>query len=171
VKHRRKLAVAGIALALLAGYSAWTIAVPYRLHTTVEIDATPQEVWAVLADLPAYGQWNPFIVSSAGELTPGATMTNTMRDATGESTFTPTVLTADPGRELRWLGQVGPGGIFSGEHRFVIEEAGPGRVRLTQAEDFSGVLVPFFRGRLHDATLPQFHAMNQALAARVAATR
>jgi hypothetical protein len=171
VKHRRPLVVAAIVLALVAGYSAWAISSPYRLDTAIEIDATPQEVWTVLTDLPAYGQWNPFIVSSTGELRPGGTLTNTMRDATGETTFTPTVLTAEADRELRWVGKLGPGGVFDGEHRFVIERLGPNRVRLTQSERFTGVLVPFARGQLHDNTLPQFHAMNKALAERVAAVR
>ena len=83
-----------------------------------------------------------------------------MRDVTGETTFTPTVLVVNPGRELRWLGSVGPGGIFDGEHSFLIEPLGPGRVRLVQREEFRGVLIPFFRGQLLDHTLPQFHAMN-----------
>jgi hypothetical protein len=56
--------------------------------------------------------------------------------------------------------------VFDGEHAFLIEPIGPGRVRLTQTERFTGVLVPFFRGQLHDNTLPQFHAMNEALARR-----
>jgi len=29
----------------------------------VDIAASPEEVWAVLADLGSYGQWNPFIQS------------------------------------------------------------------------------------------------------------
>ena len=31
-------------------------------------------------------------------------------------------------------------GIFDGEHRFLIEEAGPGRVRFVQSERFGGIL-------------------------------
>jgi hypothetical protein len=87
-----------------------------------------------------------------------------MHDATGDTTFTPTVLVVEPGRELRWVGKVGPGGIFDGQHTFTITQIAPGRVLLTQREDFSGVAVPFFEGRLHADTLPQFRAMNAALA-------
>jgi hypothetical protein len=171
MKRRRLLIGAGIALSVVTGYSIWANTVPYTLHTAVEIEATPQEVWTVLTDLPSYEHWNPFIVASSGDVKPGATLTNTMRDASGESTFTPTVLTAHPGRELRWLGRVTPGGIFTGEHLFRIEQVAPNRVRLTQTERFTGVLVPFYRGHLRDATLPQFHAMNHALAERITVTR
>ncbi|WP_410606592.1 SRPBCC family protein [Amycolatopsis sp. lyj-109] len=170
-RRRRLLVAATLVLATLAGYAVWSNTVPYTLSASIEIDATPDEVWSVLADVAAYDEWNPFIVSSSGIVEAGATLTNTMRDATGETTFTPTVLTVTPGRELRWLGELGPGAVFDGEHSFLIEPVQPGRVRLVQAERFSGVLVPFFRGQLHDDTLPQFRAMNEALAQRVDARR
>lgn len=167
-RWRRLLVASAVALGVLAGYATWSNAVPYTIRASIEIQATPEQVWSVLTDLDAYDEWNPFIVSSSGTVEVGATLTNTMRDATGETTFTPTVLTATPGHELRWLGKLGPGAVFDGEHAFLIESIGPGRVRLTQTERFTGVLVPFFRGQLHNKTLPQFHAMNQALAWRVA---
>lgn len=166
-RRRRLLGATALVVAALAGYAVWSNVVPYELRTEITIDGTPDQVWTVLTDLDAYDEWNPFIVSSSGTVQPGATLTNTMRDATGETTFAPTVLTATPGHELRWLGKLGPGAVFDGEHAFLIESIGPGRIRLTQTERFTGVLVPFFRGQLHDKTLPQFHAMNQALARRV----
>ena len=45
------------------------------ISTTVDIAATPQQVWAVLADLDAYPQWNPFIRSASGQVAEGATLT------------------------------------------------------------------------------------------------
>ncbi|WP_067825137.1 SRPBCC domain-containing protein [Actinomadura kijaniata] len=170
VRRRRSLIVLGTVAALLAGYATWTNLRPLNLSASIEMEATPDQVWKVLTDLPAYAQWNPFIISSSGRVQEGATLRNVMRDADGETTFTPTVLEATPGREFRWVGKVAPGGVFTGEHRFVIEPIGSGRVRLTQSEKFTGVLVPFFADKLNDKTLPQFHAMNRALAQRVATT-
>ena len=62
------------------------------------------------------------------------------------------------------LGRVGPGFIFDGEHTFTTTALGPHRVLFTQREEFSGVAVPFYEGHLHADTLPQFRAMNAALA-------
>ncbi len=90
-----------------------------------------------------------------------------MHDATGNTTFTPTVLAVEPGHELRWIGRVGPGGIFDGEHTFTITQIRPGVVLFTQREDFTGVAVPFYEHWLHTDTLPMFGAMNAALAHRV----
>jgi len=167
--RRRRILLAALAfvLVLLAGYGVWTNVRPYTLQASIEIDAAPAQVWAVLTDLSRYPDWNPFIVSSRGRVAVGATLTNRMHDATGDTTFTPTVEVVEPGRELRWIGKVGPGGIFDGEHTFTIEQIRPGVVLFTQREDFTGVAVPFYQHWLHADTLPMFRAMDAALAHEV----
>ena len=165
-RRRRLLAALAAILVFLGGYAVWTNTRPYTLEASIEIHATPQRVWAILTDLPAYKQWNPFIVSSSGRVQVGATLTNRMHDASGDTTFTPAVLVVRPGRELRWIGRVGPGGLFDGEHTFTIQPIRPDLVRFTQREDFTGVAVPFYESKLHADTLPQFRAMNAALAQR-----
>ena len=154
-------------IVVLTGYAVYTNVSPYTLEASIEIQATPQQVWAVLTDNAAYPEWNPFIISSSGKIQAGATLTNVMHDATGNTTFTPTVLVAEPGHELRWVGRFPPGGIFTGEHTFTITQVRPGVVLLTQRENFTGVAVPFYEHWLHADTLPMFKAMNAALAHRV----
>jgi len=165
--RRRLLAVLAALIVVLTGYAVYTNVSPYTLEASIEIQATPQQVWAVLTDTAAYPEWNPFIISSSGKIQAGATLTNVMHDATGNTTFTPTVLVAEPGHELRWVGRFPPGGIFTGEHTFTITQVRPGVVLLTQRENFTGVAVPFYEHWLHADTLPMFKAMNAALAHRV----
>ena len=84
----------------------------------------------------------------------------------------PTVLATEPGNELRWIGHLMIPGIFDGEHRFRIEEAGAGRVRFIQSERFGGILLPMLWKKLRDGgTAKGFRAMNEALARRVAERR
>ncbi|MEV6839566.1 SRPBCC domain-containing protein [Streptomyces sp. NPDC051133] len=173
-RRRRVLTALSALAALLAGYTVWANVHQVRLTASAEIDATPEEVWQVLTDFADYPRWNPFmtsarVTSSGGRLTDGAHLRIVMHDAHGDTTFTPRVQAAVPGRELRWLGKMGPGWIADGQHRFVIERIGPGRVRLTQSERFTGVAVPFVQGMLKSDTLPQFGAMNAALARRAEA--
>ncbi|WP_209242121.1 SRPBCC domain-containing protein [Streptomyces oryzae] len=160
-----------VLVALLAGYTTWSNTQPVRLTASIRIQATPEEVWQVLTDFAAYPEWNPFLTSAevtspGGRLDEGAHMRIVMHDDSGDSTFTPRIQTVAPGQELRWLGKVEPGWIADGEHRFTIEKDGPHHVRLTQSERFTGVAVPFVAGRLKSQTLPQFRAMNEALAKR-----
>jgi hypothetical protein len=163
-RRRALLAALAVLMVLVGGYGTWTNVHPYTLAASIQIDASPQQVWQVLTDRAAYPRWNPFITSSTGPLRLGATLTNRMHDASGDTTFTPVVQVVEPGRELRWLGSVGPGFIFDGQHTFTITPLGPDRVLFTQREDFTGVAVPFYEGHLHADTLPQFRAMNAALA-------
>ena len=39
----------------------------YEVSTTIEIAATPENVWAVLADLANYTKWHPMYVGVTGQ--------------------------------------------------------------------------------------------------------
>ncbi|WBQ02376.1 SRPBCC domain-containing protein [Kribbella sp. CA-293567] len=167
--RRRVLTALGAVLVLLLGYCVYAIAHTTVLRTEIEVDATPDEVWKVLADRAAYPEWNPFIVSSTGELTAGAVITNVLRDTNGkETTFTPELVVVEPGRELCWIGRIAPGLVFDGEHSFRIEPLAGGRSKFVQEERFHGIAVPFTVSMLNETIKPQFEAMNRALAARAA---
>jgi hypothetical protein len=139
-----------------------------EISSEIEIDATPEDVWAALTDFARYHEWNPGFEKAEGRAAVGETLHLTFAKQGGKGMkMHPTVLAADPGRELRWLGRLWLPGIFDGEHRFEIQEIEPGRVRFVQAERFSGVLVPFLRKLIRVDTLAMFEAVNAALAERV----
>ena len=82
-------------------------------------------------------------------------------------TFKPTVLSIEPGRELRWIGRLLMPGLFDGEHAFTIEPLDVERVRFIQSEKFTGLLVFLgtFMGVFRN-TQTGFEEMNQALKER-----
>jgi hypothetical protein len=124
-------------------------------------------VWSVLVDLPAYGQWNPFIVEAAGTLAVGETLSLRMAlPGRTPMTIAPRLLAVTPERELRWKGRLLVPGLFDGEHAFVLTPLANGRTRLDHWERFGGLLLPIARGLVYDATVQAFDAMNGALAAR-----
>jgi len=144
----------------------------HRIDTEIEISASPEQVWSVLVDFARYGEWNPFIRSVAGALEEGARLTARIEPPNGRGmTFRPSVTALNPGRELRWLGHLGMPGVFDGEHQFVLEPLAGGHTKLRHAESFRGVLVPMFTKSLDTNTRAGFEAMNQALKARVEASR
>ena len=46
------------------------------VSSTVEINASPERVWAILTDLPGHSSWDPFIPSISGSLVPGQNSTS-----------------------------------------------------------------------------------------------
>ena len=141
-----------------------------QLSAAIEIAATPERVWAILTGFSAYPAWNPFIRSVEGTPTAGARLAVRIEPPGGRGRgFRPTVLAVEPNRELRWLGRVLLPGLFDGEHSFRLEPLEAGRVRLIQAERFTGLLVSILGGRLGN-TERGFQAMNQALKERAEAT-
>ena len=137
------------------------------ISTTIEIDAGPQAVWEVLTDFPAYGEWNPFMDRIEGIPEVGTKLVVHMSPPGGRgTTFRPTVLAAIPGRELRWRGTLGFGGLFDGEHSFILSPLADGTTLLTHGERFSGVLVALLKGALKN-THAGFEAFNDALKQRV----
>ena len=141
-----------------------------EIRTEVEIRGTAREVWDVLTDFDAYSTWNTGFVKAEGSAEVGQTLHITFSQKPGKTMkMHPTVLVADPGRELRWLGRLLMPGIFDGEHRFEIHETGPGRVTFVQAERFIGALVPFVRKMIEGNPLSMLERVNADLAARVRA--
>jgi len=137
------------------------------LRTEIDINASGERVWRVLTDFGAYGEWNPFITSISGQVKQGARLKVRVQPPGGRGmTFRPTVLAADPNRELRWVGRLLLPGIFEGEHAFLITPLENGRVRLRQQETFRGLLVPLLRRLLDGQTRAGFEAMNRALKER-----
>jgi hypothetical protein len=143
-----------------------------EISTEERIEGTTEEVWAVLSDFGAYGDWNPGMEEVEGEAVVGSRLSIVFK-LKGHRTMKmrPTVLAAEPGRELRWIGHLLMPGIFDGEHRFEIHADGLDRVRFVQGERFKGVLVPFLRKTIEVDTVQTFGAVNAALAARVAELR
>ncbi len=138
-----------------------------EIHTEIEINSSGEEVWRVLTDFAAYPKWNPFVRLVEGEVSVGARLQVYIEPSGGSGTlFSPTVLVAEPNRELRWLGHLWFPGIFDGEHSFVIEPLGDGCVLFVQRERFKGLLLPFLSKILDRDTQRGFNEMNRALKLR-----
>lgn len=135
--------------------------------TAIDIDAGPQAVWDVLTDFAAYPEWNPFMDRIDGTAEVGRRLVVHLAGRGGRgTTFRPTVLVATPGEELRWVGRLGPGGLFDGVHSFVLTAQPDGTTRLTHDERFTRILVALFKGATANSRAG-FEAFNEALRRRV----
>lgn len=138
----------------------------HRIETSIDIEAPPARVWAVLTDFAAMATWNPFIASISGDLIPGSRLSvHVVPPGKSGMRFRPTVITVTPERELRWLGHLVVPGLFDGEHYFLLDPHDDGHTRFRHGENFSGLLVGPLRAKLA-ATESGFEAMNAALKAQ-----
>lgn len=143
----------------------------HELATEITIDASAERVWAILSDFGSYPDWNPFIREIRGQPREGTRLTIVLQPPDGKATtLKPVVLRAAPNKELRWVGKLLFGWIFTGEHNFEIVRVGEHRVRFVHRERFSGVLVPLMRRWLNTSIRTGFEQMNQAIKARAEAT-
>src|SRR5829696_5776379 len=114
-----------------------------ELYSEIEIAASAERVWRILTDFASYPQWNPFIRRISGEPAAGERLEVRLEPPGGMGiTLRPTVLNAEPNRELRWLGRLLVKGLFDGEHSLTIQQLGENHVRFVQSEAFNGLLVP-----------------------------
>jgi hypothetical protein len=138
------------------------------MSATIQIDASPMTVWAVLTDLNRYPCWNPLFREASGQIAVGSRITlRTVHPANGRlMTVKPKITVADPGAELRWTSSLP--GIISGEHSFTLTQA-DGGTRLVQAESFRGLLVPL-SGQTFARSEVSFNGLNEAIKQRAEAS-
>jgi hypothetical protein len=110
----------------------------HEVTTSIEIAATPENVWAVLADLASYPRWHPVYLSVAGPLAVGGT-------------------------ELRWVSKLA--GVTISERIFRLSRAVDG-TSMVQSQTYRG-LGGSRGGRLTYTAIDRirnaFEAINQAV--------
>ena len=155
-------AIGGLILVLLI--LNWTT--QRELITEVIIDAPREEVWSVLVDVDKYPEWNPFIISSQGDLREGGRLTNVMVNKGQENQFNPVILTFSENEKYEWLGSA-LGGAFKGRHYFLLSDHTEGGTKVIHGEEFTGILSGLVIQMIGADTQANFEAMNGAMKARV----
>jgi hypothetical protein len=136
----------------------------YEVSTTIEIAATPDNVWAVLADLANYPKWHPVYLGVTGQLAAGSTLTITTTHPTTGRTMTANVKvrTAEPETELQWVSKMA--GVTISKRVFLLSPAAGGTL-LVQTGTYHGLgggrgrAITKVVGRIQDS----FVAINEAI--------
>jgi hypothetical protein len=136
-----------------------------EIHTAIDVDATPEEVWSVMTDLDAYPEWNPHLVRAEGRLGADERLTLWVRQSGRENRIAVRVTEFDEPRHVEWVGRLGGKFLFEGTHTIRLEPLDGGeRTRLHNDESSSGLLVPLV---VRKDAREAYEAMNEALRARV----
>jgi hypothetical protein len=117
----------------------------FRIQHTVTIPRSPERVWAVFEDLPAWPKWNPVTPRTKwlteGQWRRGARLAITLRLKNRRITVRPEVVAVEPNRSVTWVGHALG---MSGRHSFTFETEDRG-TRVTTAEVFTGPLLFLYR--------------------------
>lgn len=143
------------------------LSAPREIKTEIVIEAPIGTVWKELVDFDNYPAWNPFITYISGPVVAGSRLEVHVQPPGGSPmTFRPVLEEAKETQRLQWTGVLFIPGLFDGTHRFEMEFYDMGKVKFTQTESFSGLLV----GPLTDSMLARteqgFKEMNEALKKR-----
>lgn len=152
----------------LAGGLALLSRSQFEISHTIDLAAPPARVWEVLVDFPSYARWNSQLHYLGGEARPGGTLT--LRLAVPGTTayeFSPRISAWEEQRQFAWIGRTaGIPRLFDGEHFFTLSPLPNGGTRLTNREEYRGILAPIFQRLPMMEAAPQgFQRMNEELAA------
>lgn len=138
------------------------------IKTEIVINGTTKEVWNNLMDFKSFPDWNPFVKSIEildNELKVGSKL----KAVIGGAPMKPKVTKLESNKAFAWLGRLIVPRVFDGHHQFYLEDMGNNQVKLTQKEDFKGILVWPVMKMIGKRTKQGFIDMNQALKERVEA--
>lgn len=140
------------------------------LKTQIIIAATPQTVWSILDNLPAYPGWNRLVPDLTGLTIVGETVRGTLiQPNTPDIPLAPVLTRIVGARELRWLTEAPEPGVFRAEHIFVLTPMADGSTRLDHDEIFEGAAVAEVWDGIAVNGRAAYEAFNRDLKARAEA--
>lgn len=164
---RMSLIVVSVLLLVIAGLSRTS----FVIEETVDIDAPPSRVWAVIADHARYAEWNTQLAWLGAPASLGATLhLRLAAEGADPYEFKPLVTAWEPERRFTWLAITGIPRVFDGEHTFTLEPLGERGTRVVNREEYRGVLSLLMKNLPMMAGAPAgFRKMNDELRRRAEA--
>ena len=109
----------------------------YESSSTIR--ATPDAIWEILTDAPAYAGWDNGVVRVEGRILPGETI-KVLSEANPGRTFPVKVSGWQPGESMEWSGGM-PLGLFRGVRTFSLTPAGDRTTEFRVREEYTGLLL------------------------------
>ena len=140
----------------------------FEVRTEIEIEASPEAVWSILADTSHWGAWNPYLTRLTGDIAVGSTIHAYVRMADGaESEWDSDINVVRVNERLSWRGGDDAGDVRA-NHIFEIEPRDGGCL-FVHLETFAGPKAEQAYLDNRQALSDAFVLMNEALKARAEA--
>jgi hypothetical protein len=136
-------------------------------EASVEIDGTPDRIWAVLVDGAHYPDWDSGVLAVDGRIAPGETI-KVVSGVNPGRTFPVKVTTFEPNRSMTWSGGM-PLGLFRGVRTFTLTPATGGTTTFHLREEYTGPLLSMMWRSMPDLS-PSFAQFANGLKQRAEAS-
>ena len=141
-----------------------------KLEHRLGIQAPPEAIWAVIADIEGWSRWNPLYPRASGRLSIGSKLQLTLAlDGREPRIITPTIIDWVPNDQIHWSLKT-LGGLVKSTRYLEIEALGETGCIFSNGELFEGALGPSVAKRLRGPIRAGFAAMGEAVKAEVART-
>ncbi len=131
------------------------------------IQASPQQVWAILTDAAAYPGWNPAVTRIEGRIAPSESIKVFVPVNPGR-TFPVKVSVFDAPQRMVWTGGM-PLGLFTGERVFTLNDRGDGTTDFHMQEGYRGPLAGMMTRQIPDLS-GSFEQFGEALKKKAEST-
>src|SRR5256886_15052825 len=115
------------------------------------IAASPQALWAILTDAPAYSKWDSGVEKVEGSIAPREKIKVVSKANPGRA-FPVKVSEFEPGRRMVWSGGM-PLGLFKGVRTFTLQPGSSGDVEFSMREEYTGLMAPLIGRSIPDLQL------------------
>jgi hypothetical protein len=121
-----------------------------QFEASARIEASPETVWSILADVGSYPEWDPSCERIEGALELGGRLRAFSKLSPGRA-FPLRVTELEPPRRMVWSGGM-PLGLFRGVRTFTATEAPGGATDFSLREVFSGPMLALIGRSIPDMT-------------------
>jgi hypothetical protein len=137
----------------------------FEIRDEIEINAPIEKVWAAIIDFENYKNWNSQLTFLGGTIQPNGKLHLKLSAAGADPyEFKPDISYWQENKQFAWIAKTGLPRIFDGEHFFELKDLGNGKTRVTNREEYRGVLSQLFRQLPMMKTAPEgFRKMNTEL--------
>ncbi len=113
----------------------------FEINEAIKINAPVEKVWQTIVDLSSHSEWNSQLEYLGGDLRPGGRLHLKLSVADAQPyEFKPTISRWNENEQFAWLQRTGLPRVFDGEHFFELEKLDENTTRVTNREEYRGVL-------------------------------
>jgi hypothetical protein len=127
---------------------------------STRIKASPEAIWKILTDAPAYPSWNTTVTGVDGQIAPGKKITVHAKISPGRA-FPVKVSEWEPGKKMVWSSGM-PLGLFKGARTFTLTPQSDGTTEFSMQEIYTGALAGMITKSIPDLS-PAFTEFAESL--------